>query len=137
MRVLLVDDEESIRTIYGAALEDVGLEVATASDAEEALMRTREEKWNVILSDIQMPRMTGIQLLKKVREVDLDVPIVLMTGGPTIDSAIEAIEYGAFRYLRKPIPATDLQDAAETRRYRIDGRPRELAVGSCRAGNVL
>src|SRR5262245_53498154 len=107
LRVLLVDDEESIRAVFGSILEEAGLEVVTASNAQDALEHVRADKWDVIVSDIQMPKMNGIELLRKVREVDLDVPVVLMTGGPTLDTAIEAMEYGAFRYLRKPMSVED------------------------------
>jgi EAL domain-containing protein (putative c-di-GMP-specific phosphodiesterase class I) len=130
LRVLLVDDEESIRMVYGAMLEDAGLEVVSASNAGEALDQMRTNKWDVILSDIQMPDISGIELLKKVREVDLDVPVVLMTGGPTIDSAIEAVEYGAFRYLRKPMLGTDLQEAVtRAARYHVLTRLKRDALG--------
>ena len=57
-----------------------------------------------------MPGMNGMQFLKSLREIDLEVPIVLMTGGPTLETAIQAVEYGAFRYLRKPVAARELQD---------------------------
>jgi EAL domain-containing protein (putative c-di-GMP-specific phosphodiesterase class I) len=130
LRVLLVDDEESIRTIYGSMLEEAGLDVVTAANAAEALGQMRTNKWDVILSDIQMPDISGIELLKKVRAVDLDVPVVLMTGGPTIDSAIEAVEYGAFRYLRKPMGVTDLQDAVtRAARYHALTRLKRDALG--------
>jgi EAL domain-containing protein (putative c-di-GMP-specific phosphodiesterase class I)/CheY-like chemotaxis protein len=129
-RVLLVDDEESIRMVYSAMLEDAGLAVVTASNAREALEQMRDHKWDVILCDVQMPGINGIELLKKIREVDLDVPVVLMTGGPTIDSAIEAVEYGAFRYLRKPMRGVDLQEAViRAARYHVLTRLKRDALG--------
>jgi EAL domain-containing protein (putative c-di-GMP-specific phosphodiesterase class I)/CheY-like chemotaxis protein len=129
-RVLLVDDEESIRAVYGSMLEEAGLEVTTASNAHEALDQMRASSWDVIVSDIQMPEINGIQLLRKVREIDLDVPVVLITGGPTIDSAIQAMEYGAFRYLRKPMSITELQDAVtRAARYHVLARLKRDALG--------
>jgi EAL domain-containing protein (putative c-di-GMP-specific phosphodiesterase class I)/ActR/RegA family two-component response regulator len=130
LRVLLVDDEESIRAVFASMLEEVGLEVVTASNAHEALDLMRAHKWDVIVSDIKMPEISGIELLRKIREIDLDVPVVLMTGGPTIDSAIEAMEYGAFRYLRKPMSASDLQDAVtRAGRYHVLARLKRDALG--------
>jgi EAL domain-containing protein (putative c-di-GMP-specific phosphodiesterase class I) len=104
MRVLLVDDDEALRTVYADLLRAQDFEVDTAETAEAALERVAATRYDVVLSDIQMPGMGGIEFLKAVRKVDVEVPVVLMTGGATVDTAIEALEYGAFRYLRKPMP---------------------------------
>jgi EAL domain-containing protein (putative c-di-GMP-specific phosphodiesterase class I) len=110
MRVLLVDDDDLLLAAYRGLLLDMGAEVETASSAEEALVKAGAQPYDVVLSDIQMPGITGIEFLSAVRQVDLDVPVILMTGAPSVESAIEAVEYGAFRYLRKPVPAALLED---------------------------
>ncbi len=108
--VLLVDDEGSIARAYARSLGAAGFEVVCAFDGSEAAEAARERRFDVIISDITMPQMSGLDLLRAVREHDLDVPFILMTGGPAIDSAVRAVEYGALRYLIKPIDPPDLED---------------------------
>ena len=105
-RVLIVDDEVQLREAYAEMLKDEGYEVETAGSSEQAidvLDLLRRSELDVVLSDIQMPGMNGVQLLRAVRERDLDLPVILMTGSPTVDTAARAVEYGALRYLLKPI----------------------------------
>lgn len=102
VRVLLVDDEESILRDYGRLLRARGFSVDTASDGPSGLERLADGVYDVIVSDVSMIGMTGLEFLRAVRSRDLDTPVVLMTGMPDIDSAVQAIEYGAFRYLLKP-----------------------------------
>src|SRR3569623_3306090 len=81
---------------------------ATYSVAAAELGRTRT--FDVVVCDETMPGMSGLELLRSVREHDLDLPVVLMTGGPDVMDAIKAMEYGAFRYLAKPVPLAELTD---------------------------
>jgi EAL domain-containing protein (putative c-di-GMP-specific phosphodiesterase class I) len=73
------------------------------ASAKDALKKIPQQKYHAILSDIIMPEMTGVEFLRELRRHDLDVPVILMTAGPTLDSAIDAIEYGAQQYLLKPV----------------------------------
>ena len=116
--VLLVDDEQSIARAYARTLGAAGFAVEVAFDGKEAAAAARERSFDVIISDIAMPEMNGLELLRAVREHDLDVPFVLMTGGPAIESAVRAVEYGALRYLIKPISATELEEVV-TRAVRL------------------
>jgi EAL domain-containing protein (putative c-di-GMP-specific phosphodiesterase class I) len=114
-RVLVVDDESDLRSLCVDILQDAGLEAEGAADGEAAtqLIFTAgaTRPYDVIVSDVSMPRMSGLDLLRRLRERDLDVPLILMTGGPSLDAAIQAVEYGAFRYLLKPFKAEVLVDA--------------------------
>ena len=110
IRLLLVDDDPAIIRAYRNALKRRAIIVETASNGKEAIERVRVESFDVILSDISMPEMTGIELLRSVRAHDLDVPVILMTGEPGLESAVRAVEYGAFRYLAKPIDLRELRD---------------------------
>lgn len=102
-RVLLVDDDQDIRRDYSRILRNLGCVVETAADGADAIQKLGGTSFDLILSDISMPRLTGTAFLRAVRERDLDVPVVLMTGAPSLDTAVEAVEYGAFRYLAKPV----------------------------------
>jgi EAL domain-containing protein (putative c-di-GMP-specific phosphodiesterase class I) len=108
--VLLVDDEQSIARAYARTLGAAGFAVEIAFDGKAAAAAARERNFDVIVSDIAMPEMNGLELLRAVREHDLDVPFVLMTGGPAIESAVRAVEYGALRYLIKPVTASELEE---------------------------
>jgi EAL domain-containing protein (putative c-di-GMP-specific phosphodiesterase class I) len=131
-RVLIVDDDDQLREAYAEILRDGGYEVETASNSTQAidiLDLLQRSELDVVLSDIQMPGMNGIQLLRAVRERDLDLPVVLMTGNPTVDTAAHAVEYGALRYLMKPIKldllVATVGDAVRLRR--LAHAKRELA----------
>jgi EAL domain-containing protein (putative c-di-GMP-specific phosphodiesterase class I) len=112
-RVLLVDDDQFLQRVYSRALRNEGLQVTTACDGLEGAQKFKEgDGFDLIVSDIQMPNMSGVELLRSVREKDLDVPVILMTGDPMVESAAQAVEYGALRYLTKPIDIANLRKVA-------------------------
>jgi EAL domain-containing protein (putative c-di-GMP-specific phosphodiesterase class I)/CheY-like chemotaxis protein len=102
-RILLVDDDAALVRAYSKALGMDGWTVESAADGRDAIDRLRGRAFDVIISDVAMPRMNGLEFLRAVREHDLDVPVILMAGAPDLESSIRAIEYGAFRYMAKPI----------------------------------
>jgi EAL domain-containing protein (putative c-di-GMP-specific phosphodiesterase class I) len=110
-RVLVVDDEASLRELCVDILQDAGCEVESAADGRAAVDLVMARSYDVIVSDVTMPHLSGLDLLRRVRERDLDVPLILMTGMPSLDAAVQAVEYGAFRYLLKPFKADVLVDA--------------------------
>ncbi len=85
------------------SLTKAGYVVTTASDGKIASEILKGATFDVVLSDISMPGMTGLDLLRRVRDFDLDIPVLLMTGAPDVRSAVEALEHGALRYLTKPL----------------------------------
>jgi EAL domain-containing protein (putative c-di-GMP-specific phosphodiesterase class I) len=112
-RVLVVDDEPDFATWASTVLRGCGLETVIAGGARSALNLIRERKprrldFDTILSDIRMPELSGIDLLLGVRNHDADLPVILLTGEPTIETAIRAVELGAVRYLLKPVSSEDL-----------------------------
>jgi EAL domain-containing protein (putative c-di-GMP-specific phosphodiesterase class I) len=117
-RVLVVDDDVTTARGYGRILTSAGFAVTLAHDGSEAATIARGTAFEAILTDITMPGTNGLALLRSVREHDLDVPVILMTGGPAIESAVEAMEYGALSYLIKPIEAQQLEDIV-TRAVRL------------------
>jgi len=101
--VLVVDDEKAIRITLHGFLEHDGHMVWTAETAEQALALVQNQVFDVIVTDIIMPKVSGIELLSTVREKHLDAEVILITGVPDIDSAIQAVQQGAFDYLVKPV----------------------------------
>ncbi len=97
--VLIVDDEEDLAAWMGEVLSGAGLDVAPVSEAPEAMSLLRNGGFDVVVSDIMMPEMDGIQLLAAVHALDPDLPVILVTGKPTLDSAIQALDLGAVQYL--------------------------------------
>lgn len=108
LQLLLVDDDPSICRAYGGVLARHGASVETCTNGHEAIERVKTTSFDVVVSDIAMPEMTGIALLSAVRQYDHDVPVILMTGSPSLESAVRAVEYGAFRYLMKPVTGSEL-----------------------------
>ncbi len=113
IRLLLVDDDAALARAYSQGLSQHGVLVETASNGREGAERAKAGHFDVILSDISMPEMTGIEFLKAVRAHDLDVPVILMTGEPEVESAMRAVEYGAFRYLAKPVASKELRETVQ------------------------
>src|ERR1043165_8676961 len=112
-RVLIVDDEPvQVRSI-GRALRARGYEVNSAANGREASGLLAQDVFDVVLSDIAMPGMDGIALLQFVRERNLDVPVVLVTGEPAVSTAVKALEFGAFHYLTKPLEIPDLEEVID------------------------
>jgi EAL domain-containing protein (putative c-di-GMP-specific phosphodiesterase class I) len=102
-RVLIIDDEPAVLRVLALLLERNGFTVASASNARDGLALLADKGFDVVLTDIIMPELSGLDFLKELRQHDLDVPVILMTAGATLDSALDAIEYGAQQYLLKPV----------------------------------
>ncbi|OGV73853.1 MAG: hypothetical protein A3K19_09650 [Lentisphaerae bacterium RIFOXYB12_FULL_65_16] len=102
-RILIVDDEKSIRFTLAEFLSQAGYEVDAAADADAAQQLLAAGEYDVVVSDIILPRVTGIELLQSIRETSPRVQVILMTGEPTVETATEAVRAGAFDYLYKPV----------------------------------
>lgn len=102
-RILIVDDEKSIRLTLQQFLLREGFEVDVADQAQSAVSLFREKNYDVIVTDIIMPHISGIELLSYIREISDSVQIIVMTGEPTVDTAIKALHMGANAYLKKPV----------------------------------
>lgn len=112
-RVLLVDDDPAVRNALRRVLEKRGYRVFPCGSGSEALECLASGGFDAMVSDVRMPGMSGLKLLRAVREHDLDLPVILVTGNPDLASAAEAVEYGAFQYLIKPVEASRLDETVE------------------------
>jgi EAL domain-containing protein (putative c-di-GMP-specific phosphodiesterase class I) len=141
--ILLVDDEPEALRAFERMLRGVGYQVEAFTSARAAIKRVAAGGVHVVVSDISMPEMTGVELLRTIRAYDADLPVVLVTGLPAIDSATDAVEYGAFKYIVKPFEPEVLRSAVERARklYRLARMKREAlkllgsnAISADRAG---
>lgn len=108
-RVLIVDDEENIRQILTEYLKEFGYEVACAVNGQEALQIYRKDSFDIILSDLVMRPMDGLELLHEIKKVDPDALFIMITGYPSIESAMEAIKIGARDYITKPFNIDEIR----------------------------
>jgi EAL domain-containing protein (putative c-di-GMP-specific phosphodiesterase class I) len=112
-RLIVVEDEAELRILLERLLTKAGFEVVTAEDGQVALEIVRAGNVHTVISDIMMPNMDGISLLSAIRETDLDLPVILMTGAPDVDTAIKAVSLGAFHYFKKPFRTDEVVKMAE------------------------
>jgi EAL domain-containing protein (putative c-di-GMP-specific phosphodiesterase class I) len=126
--VLIVDDDAGFARSCARLLGGWGYDVEMVLAGGDAVRRAQERKFDVILSDINVPDMSGLQILREIRQHDRDVPVVLMTGGPALESAREAVECGALSYLIKPISTAQLKDTVERAVHVHDVARRERQI---------
>lgn len=107
-KLLIVDDETNLRHVLRAQLEDLGIAVAEAADGEEGARMAAEGVYDAILTDLVMPRVDGIEMMRRIRAADCRAPIVMLTAHGTVEAAVEAMKAGAFDFLMKPVHAEEL-----------------------------
>jgi DNA-binding NtrC family response regulator len=110
--VLLVDDQPEILALLVERLSLDGIACVSASSAPEALALHRDQHFPVILSDIKMPGMSGVQLLRKIKQIHPTTIVFIMTGFPTLTGLVECLEAGAADYFLKPFPSLELVSAS-------------------------
>ncbi len=101
-RVLVVDDEDIVRTSCSRALSPEGYEVKLAKNGYDGLKMIEEDKFDIVLTDLKMPDMDGIEVLRRIKEEWPDVEVIIITGYQTVDTAVKSIKLGAFDYIEKP-----------------------------------
>jgi EAL domain-containing protein (putative c-di-GMP-specific phosphodiesterase class I) len=140
--VLLVEDEAPLRRVTARVLRQYGFEVTEAGDGWEALQALSKGEFDVVVSDVTMPHITGLELLHAIRQRDLELPVILLTGAPSMDAAREARQHGALHYLVKPVDNERLvrlvTRAERLRRLAVAKRLAMDALGSTlpRAGDL-
>jgi DNA-binding NtrC family response regulator len=123
-RILIAEDESNLRLVLQKELERLGYRVQAAPDGEAALRKLEESNVDVLLCDINMPRIDGMEVLRRVHERPNPPEVIMLTGQATVETAVEAMKLGAYDYLTKPYSITELdvrvKQAAEKRRLRVD-----------------
>jgi DNA-binding NtrC family response regulator len=123
-RILIAEDEANLRMVLQKELERLGYRVQAAPDGDAALRKLEESNVDVLLCDINMPKVDGMEVLRRVHERPNPPEVIMLTGQATVDTAVEAMKLGAYDYLTKPYSITELdvrvKQAAEKRRLRVD-----------------
>ncbi|MBF5043938.1 sigma-54-dependent Fis family transcriptional regulator [Aggregicoccus sp. 17bor-14] len=137
-KVLVVDDETNLRKVLATMLRRDGYDVTVAQDGEQALAEFQKSGADIVVTDLVMPKLGGLELLKAVNAANSDVPVIIITAHGTVDSAVEAIKLGAFDYITKPFDQSELSaviakaakaHAIAQRSVRADARARAAIIG--------
>ncbi|MEZ6058516.1 MAG: response regulator, partial [Planctomycetaceae bacterium] len=112
-KLLIIDDEKSVLFSLEQALSSIGLEIVTAETGKQGLQRFDEHSPDVVLSDIRLPDMSGLDVYTQIRAKDPRVPVILATAYSTTETAIEAMKRGAFEYLLKPFDLLQMREVVQ------------------------
>jgi DNA-binding NtrC family response regulator len=125
--VLIVDDEKNIRLTVSQSLESIGLDTDTAMNGEEALAKLKANDYSLILLDLKMPGMDGMQVLRRIREVRPEVRVIVITAYGTVESAVEAMKLGTVDFVQKPFASEEIRALVSRvlRRDQLDGQKAE------------
>ena len=108
-RILIVDDEDGMRRLLGRVLTREGYETSTVGSGAEALRLVANERFDLVVTDIKMPEMDGLQLLEELKEYEPSLPIIVMTAYGTIENAVQALRFGAYDYIAKPFETDEIK----------------------------
>jgi DNA-binding NtrC family response regulator len=106
--ILIVDDEFSVRDSLSRWFKEDGYRVAAAENAAEALKKMQEQPWDITLVDIKMPGMSGLELQRRIKEIDKNIVVIIITAYASVESAVQALKEGAYDYVTKPVDPDDL-----------------------------
>ena len=139
-RILVIDDEQAILDTLGILLRGEGFDVTAVQNGNDALARLGELKPDIVLTDIRMPAISGLDVLAAVRRADPEIPVILMTAQASLQSAMKAVNEGAFYYLQKPFGNDDLvalcRRAADTRRLSTENTQLKKEIRKRDGGEV-
>lgn len=108
-RILVIDDTKNIRMLLTKCLEHEGYQVETASDGQEALDMFRKSRYDLAFLDIKMSKLSGTEVLKSIREMGIETPVIIITAYATVKNAVECTRLGAVTYLQKPFTAEKIR----------------------------
>lgn len=136
LRLLIIDDDVNLRELFSEVVRKWDYRVTVARSGDEGLERLKHGRFDVVITDLMMPGMNGLTFLKKVKERDPDVPVIIITGYPAIDTAVKAIEAGAFDYIAKPFMLDEFRLLIENAHQRraLAGKNRSFEAELRRTG---
>jgi DNA-binding NtrC family response regulator len=131
-KILIADDESAITTGLAAILEDAGYDVDVVADGQKALDKLVAERYGVVLADLKMPKLDGLTLLRELQQRDVPTECIIITGQATVDSAVQAMQQGAYDYIEKPLNAEKLNRLKALipkalDKYQVQQKNRELS----------
>lgn len=112
-KLLIIDDEENIRKMLKQSLEKDGYNIELALNGEEGFEKVKDSNYDLILLDLNLPGMDGIEVLEKLREDDISTPVLIVTGYGSVDSAVKVMKLGAIDYLQKPFNPKDIKEQVQ------------------------
>src|SRR3954451_488126 len=112
-KILIVDDQEMMRDSLAATMAREGHEVVAANDGPIAVSRLSAGRFDLLITDLKMPKMTGIELLTEAKRIRPEMPVVLMTAFATVQTAVEAMKLGAYDYIQKPFDGDEIKALVE------------------------
>jgi DNA-binding NtrC family response regulator len=115
-RILVVDDQEMMRDSLAATLAREGHEIVATNDGPAAVNRLQNARFDLLITDLKMPKMTGMELLAEAKRLRPDMPVVLMTAFATVQTAVEAMKLGAYDYIQKPFDGEEIKLLVERTR---------------------
>src|SRR3954447_17707272 len=138
-QVLVVNDEPNLRRVLGAQLSRDGYEVHAVADGEAALKILQEQYVDVVITDLRMPRLDGLELLRRALALEPELPVVIITAHGTVDNAVAALKAGAFDYITKPFDQNEVRNvvrkALKTRAFAAEeAREERLPPPAARHG---
>src|SRR3989338_7209305 len=108
-RILAVDDEQGLRDLLSYELSSRGYLVVTAVDGFDAVQKVQQERFDIVISDITMPRMDGIRALEEIKKIDPDLEVIMATGFGTIETAVQSMKKGAYDFVQKPYEMEEME----------------------------
>ena len=131
-RVLIVDDDASFRRVVEYTLEEEGYEPVTSANGVEALAKFSESEFSLVITDVRMPEMDGLKLLRRTQAISPEVPVIVVTAYAAVEDAVEAMREGAFDYITKPVNRDELKlavrKALEVKELKVENRQLRQAV---------
>jgi DNA-binding NtrC family response regulator len=112
-RILIVDDEERFRNTMSRLLQIEGFETKTAGSGSDALHELQTNQYDIVILDVRMPEMTGPQVLARIKKINSEIEVIIMTGYASVDTAKEIMSLGAYDYLLKPYDTNELLEKIE------------------------
>ena len=109
VNILIIDDDQDICEYMKTMLETSGYGVSTLSDPTEAVSRLRAEEFHLLIVDLMMPKVDGIELIQQIRKIDSDIAIVVFTGYPSVETAVDALKLNVSDYVKKPFEVDDFR----------------------------